>query len=154
MFVLFCLKVLVNDGVQEEHTCQFGKHSTLTTALFLILFRRPPRNKIWKSMLKCVVLYELSFFSKFAYLTLAYVFLKPRARGLSWIKSICVFVASCRSCMLQAESEKLRLSWIQAVQASIASAYRESPDNYYIEVRFSCSYWTLKSVCFLSLCKC
>lgn len=36
--------------------------------------------------------------------------------------------------MLQAESEKLRQAWIQAVQASIASAYRESPDNYYIEV--------------------
>lgn len=36
--------------------------------------------------------------------------------------------------MLQAESEKLRQAWIQAVQASIASAYRESPDSYYIEV--------------------
>ncbi|XP_063065336.1 arf-GAP with coiled-coil, ANK repeat and PH domain-containing protein 3 [Engraulis encrasicolus] len=42
-------------------------------------------------------------------------------------------VSPTKSCMLQAESEKLRLSWIQAVQASIASAYRESPDNYYIE---------------------
>lgn len=39
-----------------------------------------------------------------------------------------------RSCMLQADSEKLRQAWIQAVQASIASAYRESPDSYYIEV--------------------
>ncbi|KAF3697280.1 Arf-GAP with coiled-coil, ANK repeat and PH domain-containing protein 3 Centaurin-beta-5 [Channa argus] len=38
-----------------------------------------------------------------------------------------------RSCMLQAESEKLRQAWIQAVQASIASAYREIPDTYYIE---------------------
>uniref|UniRef100_G3PB94 Arf-GAP with coiled-coil, ANK repeat and PH domain-containing protein n=1 Tax=Gasterosteus aculeatus aculeatus TaxID=481459 RepID=G3PB94_GASAC len=38
-----------------------------------------------------------------------------------------------KSCMLQAESEKLRQAWIQAVQASIASAYRESPDTYYIE---------------------
>ncbi|NWV52806.1 ACAP3 protein, partial [Daphoenositta chrysoptera] len=37
------------------------------------------------------------------------------------------------SCMLQADSEKLRQAWIQAVQASIASAYRESPDSYYIE---------------------
>lgn len=37
--------------------------------------------------------------------------------------------------MLQAESEKLRQAWIQAVQASIASAYREITDNYYIEVR-------------------
>lgn len=36
--------------------------------------------------------------------------------------------------MLQAESEKLRQAWIQAVQASIASAYRESPDTFYIEV--------------------
>ncbi|ETE60511.1 Arf-GAP with coiled-coil, ANK repeat and PH domain-containing protein 3, partial [Ophiophagus hannah] len=39
----------------------------------------------------------------------------------------------CRSCMLQADSEKLRQAWIQAVQASIASAYRESPDSCYIE---------------------
>lgn len=37
--------------------------------------------------------------------------------------------------MLQAESEKLRQAWIQAVQASIASAYRECPDTCYIEVR-------------------
>eukprot|EP00064_Thunnus_orientalis_P016521 superscaffoldBa00003299_g16587 len=41
--------------------------------------------------------------------------------------------ASPGSCMLQAESEKLRQAWIQAVQASIASAYRESPDTCYIE---------------------
>uniref|UniRef100_A0A669C589 Arf-GAP with coiled-coil, ANK repeat and PH domain-containing protein n=1 Tax=Oreochromis niloticus TaxID=8128 RepID=A0A669C589_ORENI len=38
-------------------------------------------------------------------------------------------VSPSKSCMLQAESEKLRQSWIQAVQASIASAYRESPDT-------------------------
>uniref|UniRef100_A0A8C9VLY7 Arf-GAP with coiled-coil, ANK repeat and PH domain-containing protein n=1 Tax=Scleropages formosus TaxID=113540 RepID=A0A8C9VLY7_SCLFO len=43
-------------------------------------------------------------------------------------------VSPTKSCMLQAESEKLRQAWIQAVQASIASAYRESPDNCYIEV--------------------
>ncbi|XP_030278435.1 arf-GAP with coiled-coil, ANK repeat and PH domain-containing protein 3 isoform X3 [Sparus aurata] len=42
-------------------------------------------------------------------------------------------VSPSKSCMLQAESEKLRQAWIQAVQASIASAYRESPDTYYIE---------------------
>lgn len=36
--------------------------------------------------------------------------------------------------MLQADSEKLRQAWIQAVQASIASAYRESPDSCYLEV--------------------
>lgn len=40
-----------------------------------------------------------------------------------------------RSCMLQADSEKLRQAWVQAVQASIASAYRESPDSCYSEVR-------------------
>lgn len=43
-------------------------------------------------------------------------------------------VSTCRSCMLQAESEKLRQAWIQAVQASIASAYKDIADNYYIEV--------------------
>lgn len=37
--------------------------------------------------------------------------------------------------MLQAESEKLRQAWIQAVQASIASAYKDIADNYYIEVK-------------------
>lgn len=40
--------------------------------------------------------------------------------------------------MLQAESEKLRQAWIQAVQASIASAYRESPDAFYTEVSERC----------------
>ncbi|MBN3318686.1 ACAP3 protein, partial [Atractosteus spatula] len=42
-------------------------------------------------------------------------------------------VSPTKSCVLQAESEKLRQAWIHAVQASIASAYRESPDNYYVE---------------------
>ncbi|KAI5096056.1 arf-GAP with coiled-coil, ANK repeat and PH domain-containing protein 3 [Silurus meridionalis] len=42
-------------------------------------------------------------------------------------------VSPFKSCMLQAESEKLRQAWIQAVQASIASAYRESPDSYCTE---------------------
>uniref|UniRef100_A0A8C8CV18 Arf-GAP with coiled-coil, ANK repeat and PH domain-containing protein n=1 Tax=Oncorhynchus tshawytscha TaxID=74940 RepID=A0A8C8CV18_ONCTS len=42
-------------------------------------------------------------------------------------------VSPTKSCMLQAESDKLRLAWIQAVQASIASAYRESPDYHYVE---------------------
>ncbi|NWU61124.1 ACAP3 protein, partial [Pterocles burchelli] len=42
-------------------------------------------------------------------------------------------VSPTKSCMLQADSEKLRQAWIQAVQASIASAYRESPDSFYIE---------------------
>ncbi|XP_043919135.1 arf-GAP with coiled-coil, ANK repeat and PH domain-containing protein 3 isoform X2 [Protopterus annectens] len=42
-------------------------------------------------------------------------------------------VSPTKSCMLQADSEKLRQAWIQAVQASIASAFRESPDSYYSE---------------------
>ncbi|MGH0173016.1 UNVERIFIED_CONTAM: hypothetical protein FKN15_066933 [Acipenser sinensis] len=42
-------------------------------------------------------------------------------------------VSPTKSCMLQADSEKLRQAWIHAVQASIASAYRESPDNYSIQ---------------------
>uniref|UniRef100_A0AAQ5YEG7 Arf-GAP with coiled-coil, ANK repeat and PH domain-containing protein n=1 Tax=Amphiprion ocellaris TaxID=80972 RepID=A0AAQ5YEG7_AMPOC len=42
-------------------------------------------------------------------------------------------VSPTKSCMLQAESEKLRQAWIQAVQASIASAYKDITDNYYIE---------------------
>uniref|UniRef100_A0AAV2M4W1 Arf-GAP with coiled-coil, ANK repeat and PH domain-containing protein n=1 Tax=Knipowitschia caucasica TaxID=637954 RepID=A0AAV2M4W1_KNICA len=42
-------------------------------------------------------------------------------------------VSPTKSCMLQAESEKLRQAWIQAVQASIASAYKDIGDNYYVE---------------------
>uniref|UniRef100_H3CA61 Arf-GAP with coiled-coil, ANK repeat and PH domain-containing protein n=1 Tax=Tetraodon nigroviridis TaxID=99883 RepID=H3CA61_TETNG len=42
-------------------------------------------------------------------------------------------VSPTKSCMLQAESEKLRQAWIQAVQASIASAYKDITDNYYFE---------------------
>ncbi|XP_040120016.1 arf-GAP with coiled-coil, ANK repeat and PH domain-containing protein 3 isoform X2 [Oryx dammah] len=42
-------------------------------------------------------------------------------------------VSPTKSCMLQADSEKLRQAWVQAVQASIASAYRESPDSCYSE---------------------
>ncbi|KAM8916646.1 arf-GAP with coiled-coil, ANK repeat and PH domain-containing protein 3-like isoform 2-T2 [Spinachia spinachia] len=42
-------------------------------------------------------------------------------------------VSPTKSCTLQAESEKLRQAWIQAVQASIASAYKDIADNYYIE---------------------
>ncbi|KAM9107578.1 arf-GAP with coiled-coil, ANK repeat and PH domain-containing protein 3 isoform 2-T2 [Megaptera novaeangliae] len=43
-------------------------------------------------------------------------------------------VSPTKSCMLQADSERLRQAWVQAVQASIASAYRESPDSCYSEV--------------------
>ncbi|XP_023377402.1 arf-GAP with coiled-coil, ANK repeat and PH domain-containing protein 3 [Pteropus vampyrus] len=42
-------------------------------------------------------------------------------------------VSPTKSCMLQADSEKLRQAWVHAVQASIASAYRESPDSCYGE---------------------
>ncbi|TEA39282.1 hypothetical protein DBR06_SOUSAS2110023, partial [Sousa chinensis] len=42
-------------------------------------------------------------------------------------------VSPTKSCMLQADSERLRQAWVQAVQASIASAYRESPDSCYRE---------------------
>ncbi|XP_014639267.1 PREDICTED: arf-GAP with coiled-coil, ANK repeat and PH domain-containing protein 3 isoform X2 [Ceratotherium simum simum] len=42
-------------------------------------------------------------------------------------------VSPTKSCMLQADSEKLRQAWVHAVQASIASAYWESPDSCYSE---------------------
>ncbi|XP_075717862.1 arf-GAP with coiled-coil, ANK repeat and PH domain-containing protein 2 isoform X3 [Rhinoderma darwinii] len=38
-------------------------------------------------------------------------------------------VSPTKSCMLQADSEKLRLAWIKAVQTSIATAYREKGDE-------------------------
>uniref|UniRef100_A0AAY4D602 Arf-GAP with coiled-coil, ANK repeat and PH domain-containing protein n=1 Tax=Denticeps clupeoides TaxID=299321 RepID=A0AAY4D602_9TELE len=45
-------------------------------------------------------------------------------------------VSPTKSCMLQAESEKLRQAWVQAVQASIASAYRETiySENQYANI--------------------
>lgn len=38
-------------------------------------------------------------------------------------------VSPTKSCMLQADSEKLRQAWIKAVQTSIATAYREKDDE-------------------------
>lgn len=38
-------------------------------------------------------------------------------------------VSPTKSCMLQADSEKLRQAWIKAVQTSIATAYREKSDE-------------------------
>lgn len=40
-----------------------------------------------------------------------------------------VFVCPCRSCMMQADSEKLRQAWIKAVQNSIATAFRDKGEN-------------------------
>ncbi|XP_054838159.1 arf-GAP with coiled-coil, ANK repeat and PH domain-containing protein 2 isoform X2 [Eublepharis macularius] len=42
-------------------------------------------------------------------------------------------VSPTKSCILQADSEKLRQAWIQAVQASIATAYREKGDECEVE---------------------
>ncbi|XP_077204064.1 arf-GAP with coiled-coil, ANK repeat and PH domain-containing protein 2 isoform X2 [Paroedura picta] len=42
-------------------------------------------------------------------------------------------VSPTKSCILQADSEKLRQAWIQAVQASIATAYREKGDESEVE---------------------
>ena len=47
------------------------------------------------------------------------------------IERRCCFevVSPTKSCMLQADSEKLRQAWIKAVQTSIATAYREKGDE-------------------------
>lgn len=42
-------------------------------------------------------------------------------------------VSPTKSCILQADSEKLRQAWIQAVQASIATAYREKGEEPQVE---------------------
>ncbi|KAL7991182.1 hypothetical protein Chor_012837 [Crotalus horridus] len=42
-------------------------------------------------------------------------------------------VSPTKSCILQADSEKLRQAWIQAVQTSIASAYREKGEEAEVE---------------------
>ncbi|XP_077785718.1 arf-GAP with coiled-coil, ANK repeat and PH domain-containing protein 2 isoform X3 [Podarcis muralis] len=42
-------------------------------------------------------------------------------------------VSPTKSCILQADSEKLRQAWIKAVQASIATAYREKGDSPEVE---------------------
>lgn len=43
--------------------------------------------------------------------------------------TLSAYVILHRSCMLQADSEKLRQAWIKAVQTSIATAYREKGDE-------------------------
>lgn len=48
----------------------------------------------------------------------------------AWSASEPAYTCIChRSCMLQADSEKLRQAWIKAVQTSIATAYREKGDE-------------------------
>ncbi|XP_048342035.1 arf-GAP with coiled-coil, ANK repeat and PH domain-containing protein 2 [Sphaerodactylus townsendi] len=42
-------------------------------------------------------------------------------------------VSPTKSCILQADSEKLRQAWIQAVQASIATAYRDKGEDSEVE---------------------
>lgn len=46
----------------------------------------------------------------------------------AWPLSLSTLICH-RSCMLQADSEKLRQAWIKAVQTSIATAYREKGDE-------------------------
>uniref|UniRef100_A0A4W3I0A9 Arf-GAP with coiled-coil, ANK repeat and PH domain-containing protein n=1 Tax=Callorhinchus milii TaxID=7868 RepID=A0A4W3I0A9_CALMI len=46
-------------------------------------------------------------------------------------------VSPTKSCMLQADSEKIRQVWIKAVQASIATAYKEKGEENYADVRIS-----------------
>lgn len=40
-----------------------------------------------------------------------------------------MFMCPNRSCMMQADSEKLRQAWIKAVQNSIATAFRDKGDD-------------------------
>ena len=47
----------------------------------------------------------------------------------------CVVIPSTpRSCMMQADSEKLRQAWIKAVQDSIATAFRENGEEPVVSV--------------------
>lgn len=50
-----------------------------------------------------------------------------------------------RSCMLQADSEKLRQAWIKAVQTSIATAYREKGDEAEVSLKIDQTATTFRS---------
>lgn len=50
-----------------------------------------------------------------------------------------------RSCMLQADSEKLRQAWIKAVQTSIATAYREKGDESEVSLKTNQTATTFRS---------
>ncbi|XP_051555521.1 arf-GAP with coiled-coil, ANK repeat and PH domain-containing protein 2-like [Myxocyprinus asiaticus] len=58
-------------------------------------------------------------------------------------------VSPSKSCMMQADSEKLRLAWIKAVQNSIATAYRENGEEHTISLdrQSSASLGSLDSGC-------
>lgn len=51
-----------------------------------------------------------------------------------------------RSCMLQADSEKLRQAWIKAVQTSIATAYREKGDESEVSKQYCDTKWYINKV--------
>lgn len=55
------------------------------------------------------------------------------------------YVALRRSCMLQADSEKLRQAWIKAVQTSIATAYREKGDESEVSLKTNQTATTFRS---------
>lgn len=45
------------------------------------------------------------------------------------VKHVHVCVCVYRSCMMQADSEKLKQAWIRAMQNSIATAFRDRSDD-------------------------
>lgn len=55
------------------------------------------------------------------------------------------YVVLHRSCMLQADSEKLRQAWIKAVQTSIATAYREKGDESEVSLKTNQTATTFRS---------
>uniref|UniRef100_A0A671N7Y3 Arf-GAP with coiled-coil, ANK repeat and PH domain-containing protein n=1 Tax=Sinocyclocheilus anshuiensis TaxID=1608454 RepID=A0A671N7Y3_9TELE len=133
------LDQLVIDSAMEKREMEH-KHATIQqAALFLgYLFKRASNafktwNRRWFSIQNSQLVYQKRLKDALTVVVedLRLCSVKP-CEDIE--RRFCFEVVSpTKSCMLQAESEKLRQAWIQAVQASIASAYREISENYYIE---------------------
>uniref|UniRef100_A0A673K2D5 Arf-GAP with coiled-coil, ANK repeat and PH domain-containing protein n=1 Tax=Sinocyclocheilus rhinocerous TaxID=307959 RepID=A0A673K2D5_9TELE len=133
------LDQLVIDSAMEKREMEH-KHATIQQAtLFLgYLFKRASNafktwNRRWFSIQNSQLVYQKRLKDALTVVVedLRLCSVKP-CEDIE--RRFCFEVVSpTKSCMLQAESEKLRQAWIQAVQASIASAYREISENYYIE---------------------
>nr|XP_061802858.1 arf-GAP with coiled-coil, ANK repeat and PH domain-containing protein 3-like [Nerophis lumbriciformis] len=127
-------RTLMQDFAYEESKAEFNLDSPNGVVMEGYLFKRASNafktwNRRWFSIQNSQLVYQKKFKDSLTVVVddLRLCSVKP-CEDIE--RRFCFEVASpTKSCMLQAESEKLRQAWIQAVQASIASAYRESPES-------------------------
>ncbi|XP_077583451.1 arf-GAP with coiled-coil, ANK repeat and PH domain-containing protein 3-like [Stigmatopora nigra] len=127
-------RTLLQDFAYEESKTEFNLESPNGVVMEGYLFKRASNafktwNRRWFSIQNSQLVYQKKFKDSLTVVVddLRLCSVKP-CEDIE--RRFCFEVASpTKSCMLQAESEKQRHAWIQAVQASIASAYRDSPDS-------------------------